>query len=413
MIQEIGSTTRRSIVKWLCVLACLTGLPGFSAAQTPVAPIVHSGIDVLKQTDFKQLDGQRVGLISNHTGVDWQGNETAVLLHQAPNVDLVTLFSPEHGYHGQLDQSQIANDEDKSTGLKIISLYGATRRPTPEMLAEIDTIVFDIQDIGTRFYTYISTMGEAMLAANELGKRFVVLDRPNPIGGLKVAGPMLDPGTESFVGFHPLPIRHGMTIGELAKMFHTELGLTNQLEVIPCRGWDRSMPYDETGQVWINPSPNMRSLTQAFLYPGVGMLETSNLSVGRGTDTPFEVIGAPWIDPVHWAAELRKEPPLGVRFVPIRFVPNSSKYQGETCGGVNIVIVDRSAFEPIELGVVLAVTLQKLYSDEWKAKSANRLLGSKETMQAILDFQPTEMVMKSTTNGLELFLKRRAKFLLY
>ncbi|OYP36737.1 exo-beta-N-acetylmuramidase NamZ domain-containing protein [Rhodopirellula sp. MGV] len=397
----------------LLVIVSLNATAGgqeISPATTAIPPVL-TGIDVLKQNGFKDLVGKRIGLITNHTGLDFQGCETAVLLHEAKNVDLVTLFSPEHGYQGKLDQSTIGNDKDKATGLQIVSLYGKTRRPTAEMLADIDVLVFDIQDIGARFYTYISTMGEAMIAANEHGKRFVVLDRPNPIDGVSIAGPMLDHGTESFVGFHHLPIRHGMTIGELAMMFHSELNLSAPLDVIRCQGWHREMTFDECGSVWVNPSPNMRSLTQAFLYPGVGMLETSNLSVGRGTDTPFEVIGAPWIEPIRFAQSLDKVP--GMVFVPIRFTPDASRYKDEACGGVNLVITDRTAFDPIRLGITLAVTLQRLYPDHWQAERANKLLGSQSTLDAILAGQSVSEVMLQTKIGLDDFAQRRSEFLLY
>jgi CubicO group peptidase (beta-lactamase class C family) len=258
---------------------------------------VLNGIDVLERDGFKQLAGRRVGLITNHTGHNRDRVSTVDLLHRAGGVELVTIFSPEHGFRGVLDQVNIANATDESTGLPIRSLYGETRKPTPQMLHGLDTLVFDVQDIGTRFYTYISTMGLAMEAAAEYGLIFVVLDRVNPIGGHLVAGPVLDEGQESFVGFHPTPVRHGMTAGELARMFRSERGLENlDLVVVPLAGWRRDMYFDETGLPWTNPSPNMRSLTEAVLYPGIGLLETTNVSVGRGTDTPFEVIGAPWID---------------------------------------------------------------------------------------------------------------------
>jgi uncharacterized protein YbbC (DUF1343 family) len=265
-------------------------------------------------------------------------------------VQLAALFSPEHGFEGKLDVSKIGDTKDVSTGLKVHSLYGETRRPTAEMLADIDTVVFDIQDIGARFYTYVSTMGEAMQAAAESKKRFVVLDRPNPIGGIAVAGPMLDRGKESFVGFHRLPVRHGMTIGELARLFKAELKLDLELEVIACEGWQRGDLWDATGLAWINPSPNMRSLTQALLYPGIGLLETTNLSVGRGTDTPFEVIGAPWLDGRKLAAALASRNIPGVTFVPVAFTPASSKFAEKPCGGVNIIITDRERFEPLRTG---------------------------------------------------------------
>ena len=253
----------------------------------------QTGIDVLEASQFAQLKGLRIGLITNHTGINQLGTSTVEVLHSAPQVQLKALFSPEHGFAGQLDQAIVADAQDTQTGLKIYSLYNETRRPTAEMLADLDALVFDIQDIGTRFYTYISTMGEAMHAAADQKIKFYVLDRPNPINGLDVEGPILDDGRQSFVGFHTLSVRHGMTVGELAQMIRDEQNIDVDLTVVAMRDWQRSQYFEGTGLLWVNPSPNMRSLTEAILYPGIGLLETTNLSVGRGTDTPFEVIGAP------------------------------------------------------------------------------------------------------------------------
>jgi uncharacterized protein YbbC (DUF1343 family) len=326
---------------------------------------------------------------------------------------LIALFSPEHGFEGKLDTSKISDAKDQQTGLKVYSLYGETRRPTAAMLADIDTLVFDIQDIGVRFYTYISTMGEAMLAAAEHGKRFVVLDRPNPINGVDVAGPMLDPGRESFVAFHRLPVRHGMTVGELACFFKQELKLDLELEVIRCEGWQRSDAWDATGLVWVNPSPNMRSLTQAWLYPGVGLLETTNLSVGRGTDTPFEVIGAPWLDGRRLAAVLRSQSIAGVTFVPIEFTPASSKFAGEKCGGVNIIITDRRQCQPLRVGFEIAAALRRLYPEAWEAKGYMRLLGNRRTFEALLSGKSAEEMKAVAEDGVQKFMQRRSRVLLY
>ena len=248
---------------------------------------VQTGIDVLVRDELRALAGQRVGLITNQTGIDGLGVSTIVRLYDAPGVDLVALFSPEHGLHGKLDIASISDSKDDGTGLRVFSLYGDTRQPTAEMLDGIDTLVFDIQDIGTRFYTYISTLGLAMQAASEHGKRFVVLDRPNPINGVDVSGPFADAGRESFTAFHKLPVRHGMTTAELALMFRSERNLDLELEVIELEHWNRAGYFDGTGLRWVNPSPNMRSLAQALLYQGIGLLETTNLAVGRGTDTPL------------------------------------------------------------------------------------------------------------------------------
>ena len=374
---------------------------------------VLTGIDVLARNAFRQLKGQRIGLITNHTGRDQEGISTAKLLAEANNVELTALFSPEHGFEGKLDVPSIEDAEDKSTGLKIFSLYGKTRKPTEAMLASVDTLVFDIQDVGCRFYTYISTMGEAMQAAAEHGKRFVVLDRPNPIGGEAVAGPMLDRGNESFVAFHPLPVRHGMTTGELAMMFRDELELDLDLEVIGCEGWSRADLWDSTNLTWVNPSPNMRCLTQAFLYPGVGLLETTNLSVGRGTDTPFEIVGAPWIDGRLLAAELNKSGIAGATFIPIEFTPDSSKYAKELCHGVNIVIVNRAICDPMEIGFEIARQLQTLHAEQWELPGYLKLLGSESVFHLVRDGASRDKIMQSANLGVKDFSRRRQKYLLY
>lgn len=374
---------------------------------------VLTGIDVLQRDGFRQLAGRKVGLITNHTGRSRDGVSTVKLLHDASQLELVTLFSPEHGFAGKLDVSKIGDSQDATTGLKVVSLYGETRKPTAEMLAGIDTVVFDIQDVGARFYTYVSTMGEAMKAAAEHKRQFVVLDRPNPINGVDVAGPMLDSGRESFVGFHRLPVRHGMTVGELAKLFKAELKLDLELEVIECEGWRRGDYFDATGLIWVNPSPNMRNLTQAVLYPGIGLLETTNVSVGRGTDTPFEVLGAPWLDGRKLATELNQRDIPGVRFVPIEFTPSSSKFEGKLCGGVNILVVDRKSLEPLRLGFEIAVQLRRLYPEDWETKSYLRLLENQKTFQAVLDGKNAEEIEAIARDGVSDFLRRRATHLIY
>ncbi len=382
-------------------------------SQDVSPPGVRTGIDVLERDGFAPLWGRKVGLITNHTGVNRGGISTVTLLHEADQVDLVALFSPEHGFAGQLDQANVGDTRDSGSGLKIVSLYGTTRVPTPESLKEIDTLVFDIQDIGARFYTYISTMGGAMRAAAEHGIRFVVLDRPNPIGGQIVQGPVLDEGTESFVGYHTIAVRHGMTTGELATMFRDEWKLDLDLTVIRMDGWNRAMMYDETNLLWVNPSPNMRCLTQAVLYPGIGLLETTNLSVGRGTDTPFEVIGAPWIDPLVLARELNASELPGVRFVPLRFTPQSSKFSGELCGGVNIIVTDRKPFHPLRTGLTIALTLRRLYANDWDTKSLNRLLANEKTVAGILAGASVSSLQAGYQTELDSFKRRRIKYLLY
>ncbi|HMO87110.1 MAG TPA: DUF1343 domain-containing protein, partial [Lacipirellulaceae bacterium] len=376
-------------------------------------PEVLVGIDVLARDGFVPIKGRRVGLITNHTGVDAQGRRTIDRLHQAEGVELVAIFSPEHGLAGKLDEDGIPNATDPDTGLPVYSLYGETRRPQPEQLAELDVLVFDIQDVGARFYTYMSTMAWGMEEAGKAKKRFVVLDRPNPIGGVVVEGPVLDAGRESFVGFHTIAVRHGMTVGELAQMYRAERHVDVDLIVVPCERWRRGELWDATGRMWINPSPNMRSLTQALLYPGIGLLETTNLSVGRGTDTPFEVIGAPWIDAKQLARELNAAATPGVRFVPIQFTPSSSKFQGELCGGVNISLVDRNALESVPVGLTIARTLRRLYPEAWQVNAMDRLLIDRATLAAIRDGSDaaaTQAVFRAETAE---FLTRRSKFLLY
>jgi uncharacterized protein YbbC (DUF1343 family) len=410
MIHTLSAQRRVLLAAIVFVAAVSTNSPG----STAVAGEVLTGIDVLQQDNFKLLEGQRVGLITNHTGRNRDGVPTVQLLHDADNVNLVALFSPEHGIAGALDVSKISDTTDQKTGLKVFSLYGETRRPTAEMLGKVDTLVFDIQDIGARFYTYISTMGEAMKAAAEHGVRFVVLDRPNPINGVDIAGPMLDDGKQSFIAFHTIPVRHGMTIGELATMFHQELQLQKlNLHIMRCKGWQRDSFWEDTNLVWINPSPNMRSLTQAVLYPGIGMLETTNISVGRGTDTPFEVIGAPWINARELAAALNAKQHPGVVFVPIEFTPESSKHSGKKCGGVNIAITDRTVFEPTATGFEIAAQLQHLYSDHWKAAGSLRLISNQAVEDAITSGQPAKSILKTASEGVDEFKQRRSNFLLY
>jgi uncharacterized protein YbbC (DUF1343 family)/CubicO group peptidase (beta-lactamase class C family) len=356
---------------------------------------VLTGIDVLQKDQFKSLKGLKIGLITNHTGLSRDGKSTVQILNDAPDVQLVTLFSPEHGFAGKLDVSKIGDSTDDKTGLKIFSLYGKTRTPTPESLQGLDALVFDIQDIGTRFYTYISTMGNSMQAAKKQGIKFIVLDRPNPINGVDFAGPVLDEGTQSFVGYHRIPVRHGMTVGELARLFN------------------REMYFDETGLTWVNPSPNMRNLNEAVFYPGIGLLETTNLSVGRGTDTPFEWIGAPWLDGKQLARQLNQSGLPGVRFVPVQFTPESSKFVGELCGGVNFLITDRRQFQSVRTGLEVAHQLRQIFPDQWETKNLNRLLANERVFDAILASKTVSQIRALYQEDLAEFAVRRAKYLLY
>lgn len=377
------------------------------------APAVQLGIDVLAADEFRQLNGKRVGLITNHTGVDRTGLATADLLHDAPNVQLVALFGPEHGIRGALDRDGIPDSVDEATGVPVYSLYGDTRKPTKKQLAGIDTLVFDIQDIGTRFYTYVSTMGLAMEAAAEAGIAFVVLDRPNPIGGELVEGPLLDAGRESFVGHHTIPVRHGMTVGELAQMLAAEREIKVNLKVIEMTGWRRDQYLFDTGLAWSNPSPNMRSLEAALLYPGIGLLETTNVSVGRGTETPFEVIGAPWIRERELAEAVNRAAPPGVGAVPVRFTPTASKFAGEECGGLHFVITDWDRFRSFELGLVVANTLRTLHRDQWEHENYLRLLGNREVYDRLIAGEEVVGILKSVDEQTSKFRERRRPFELY
>jgi uncharacterized protein YbbC (DUF1343 family) len=382
----------------------------FALAACSHGAEVLTGIDVLSRDDFTPLAGR---LISNQTGIDRNGRSTVRLLHDAGNVELVRIFSPEHGLEGKLDIPLIDDGVDGNTGIPVLSLYGAVRRPTAEMLEGIDTIVFDVQDIGARFYTYISTMGNAMQAAGEHGIRFVVLDRPNPINGIDVAGPVLDEGKQSFVGFHRIPVRHGMTVGELAQLFKAELGIDVELQLIELQGWRRSDFFDATGLEWVNPSPNIRSLTAALLYPGIGLLETTNLSVGRGTATPFEIIGAPWLDGRALASRLDGAALPGVSFAPVEFTPDASKFAGEICSGVRLSITSREEFDPLQTGFEIARQLVLGYPRTWDLDAYLRLLGNDETLAAVGEGLPYSGIVAAYEAELAEFRERREQHLIY
>jgi uncharacterized protein YbbC (DUF1343 family) len=383
------------------------------AVRDQSRPAVLTGIDVLRREDFETLRGRHVGLITNHTGVDRRGTSTIALLSRAKGVRLVAIFSPEHGLEGKLDVPGIPDGRDPATGLPVFSLYGKTRRPTDTMLAGIDTLVYDIQDVGARFYTYTSTMGNAMREAARHNIRFVVLDRPNPIGGIEVDGPVLDAGRESFVAFHRLPVRHGMTLGELACMFRAELGLDLDLAVVRVEGWRRDDLADATGLTWINPSPNLRSLTEALLYPGLCPLEATNLSVGRGTPTPFEVIGAPWLDGSRLQRALAAAGLPGVEFHAVKFVPSASKFAEQQCGGIRIAITDRAALRPIATGLEIARQLRLLYPRDWTATAYENLLGNHAVYEALRSGKSVAEMEALYRPGLADFLNRRKQFLLY
>ncbi len=353
--------------------------PAAAAATTPVM----TGLDVLRSRGFADLSGMRVALLTNHTGVARDGATAIDLLSNAPGVSLVSLMSPEHGIRGILDAA-VPSTRDEVTGLPIHSLYGSTRRPTDEMLAGLDAVVIDLQDIGARFYTYMTSMAYVMEAAAARRIKVVVLDRPNPIGGLRMEGPPLDETALGFTGyFAAMPIRHGLTMGELAKLFNEESGIGADLTVVAMSGWRRDAWFDETSLPWVNPSPNMRNLYAATLYPGLGAFEGTNVSVGRGTDTPFEQLGAPWIDGVSLAEALNARQVPGVRFYAVRFTPQSSKYAGEACGGVFITITNRDQVQPVRLGVEIASALVRLFRSDFEIDAAARLFGSRADLERI------------------------------
>jgi uncharacterized protein YbbC (DUF1343 family)/CubicO group peptidase (beta-lactamase class C family) len=384
--------------------------PAIVRSQSNDGPVLN-GIDVLKRDGFRQLRGRKIGLVTNHTGIDRERNPTIDLLHAAPDVKLVALFAPEHGIRGELDQEKIGDTVDAKTSLPVFSLYGERRTPSAEQLMGIDTLVFDVQDIGCRFYTYISTMANCLEAAGKARLRFIVLDRVNPIGAT-VEGPVLT-AERSFVAAHEIPLRHGMTVGELARLINAERKFGADLSVIRGEGGSPLRWFDETGLPWRDPSPNMRSVTAATLYPGVGLLEFCKVSVGRGTGTPFELLGAPYINDLKLAEELNKADLKGVRFVPVRFTPTASVFKEEECRGVRLLLTDRETFRAADLGMVLAATLHRLYPAELKVDNMAKLLGDAETLAAIRRNDPLEKLRETRDRELVPFMERRALYLLY
>ena len=375
---------------------------------------VQTGIDVLVAENFAPLAGMRVGLITNHTGRDAQGRRTIDLLYRAPGVKLRAIFGPEHGFTGTADEgAPVASGQDPATHLPVYSLYGKTTRPTDKMLAGLDALVFDIQDAGVRFYTYVTTLGYAMEAAAKKGIAVYVLDRPNPINGFSVEGPVLDKDLTSFVAYFPMPVRHGMTVGELAEMFNRENNLGVKLHIIKMRGWERTDWYDETGLPWVKPSPNLRTLTEATLYPGVAMVEGANVSVGRGTDTPFELLGAPWIESRKLAAHLNERKIQGVRFLPVEFTPRSGPFKGQVCHGISLVLLDRQALNSPELGVELVAALYRLFPQDFQIDKTLALVGARGVLAAIKKGHDPGSIMRRSYEAREPFRRMREKYLLY
>jgi uncharacterized protein YbbC (DUF1343 family)/CubicO group peptidase (beta-lactamase class C family) len=383
--------------------------------------MVRNGIDVLEAKDFAELreSGRattKVALVTNQTGQDSQGKRTIDVLAKAPGIQVVAIFSPEHGVNGSVDTTDIGDSKDAATGIPIYSVYGdssAKRHPSLEALRSADVIVYDIQDVGARFYTYETTLGYFLEAASQTGQKIFVLDRPNPINGIYVQGPISDKGRENFINFGQIPIRHGMTIGELARLYNSERGINAKLTIVEMQGWQRGDWLDSTGTLWVNPSPNMRNLTEAVLYPGLGILESTNVSLGRGTDAPFELLGAPWIQPVELSAYLNARAISGVRFVPTEFTPTASVYAQQRCGGVNIIVIDRNSLDAPELGIEIASALHALYPQQFETKNLDHLMLNSASMDAISAGQDPRRVWMDWVEAIEQFKMIRAKYLLY
>jgi uncharacterized protein YbbC (DUF1343 family) len=401
-------------------------ITGYNEAQSAARRMsvrngsVKNGIDVLEEHGFDVLQvagrKKKIGLVTNQTGVDLEGRRTIDVLASAAGVTLEAIFSPEHGVTGTLDTTDVKNSKDAATGVPVYSVYGGTdaaRRPAAEVMKSLDAVVIDIQDAGVRFYTYETTLGYFLEAAAAAGIEVIVLDRPDPITGSFVQGPVADAGHESFTNYWTVPVRHGMTLGELAKMFNVERKINAKLTVVPMEGWQRGDWFDSTGLGWVNPSPNLRSLTEATLYPGVALIEGTNVSVGRGTDTPFEVVGAPWIKGRELAAYLNGRGIGGVRFVPVMFTPSSAVYGGVKCEGVNVVLNERNALDAPELGIELAAALQKLYPADFKIGRMAELLVNQAPFDGLMAGRDPRRIAQDWQEELGKFEVVRKKYLIY
>ncbi len=371
-----------------------------------------TGADVYESLDTEPFAGKRVGLITNQTGVASDGYRTIDMFAGRKQVKLVAIFSPEHGINGDADAA-VSNATDATTGLPIYSLYGSTRRPTAAMLKGIDVLVFDIQDAGVRFYTYVTTMAYCMEEAAKHHIQFVVFDRPDPLGGEVIEGPMLDANRTSFTGYFPMPARYGMTMGELAEMFNAEKNIGAHLKVFAMRGWHRREAYEQTGLKWIPPSPNLRTVNAAFLYPGIEILQDGGVSVGRGTPTPFEIMGAPWIRAGTFTKELEKRKVPGVSFAPADFTPHDGLYSGHACHGVTIRITDRRVFRSMRTGLEIADALRSLYPTHFELDKIIPLLGSQATLDRLKRGDAPADIVFGWAADLDNFHKVRDKYLLY
>jgi len=401
-------------------------ITGYNEAQSAARRVstrngsVRTGIDVLEAHGFDVLQvagrNRRIGLLTNQTGVDAEGQRTIDVLAHAQGVSLEAIFSPEHGVTGTLDTTDVNNSKDEATGIPVYSVYGAKdadRRPALDVIKNLDAVVIDIQDAGVRFYTYETTMGYFLEAAAKTGVEVIVLDRPNPITGSFVQGPVSEAGRESFTNYWTLPIRHGMTLGELAKMFNADRNINARLTIVPMEGWLRGDWFDSTGLAWVNPSPNLRSVTEATLYPGVALIEGTNVSVGRGTDAPFELVGAPWIKSRELATYLNAREVAGVRFVPMTFTPTASNYAGQKCEGVNLILTDRNALDAPELGIELAAALKKLYPMDYKMERMMELLANQAAYDDLSAGKDPRRIAQDWQEELEKFEATRKKHLLY
>jgi uncharacterized protein YbbC (DUF1343 family) len=381
--------------------------------QVPVSSAqTITGIDVLEAQGFAQLAGKRVGLITNQTGIDRNRRSTIDLLAHAPGVKFVALFSPEHGIRGTLD-ARVSSTKDEMTGLPVYSLYGETERPTDAMLAGVDALVFDIQDAGVRFYTYITTMGYAMEAAAAHHITFYVLDRPDPLGGERIEGPMLDRDRTNFVGYFPMPVRMAMTLGEMAQMFNAENKIGCDLHIIRMQNWQRRMWFSDTRLPWVNPSPNLRTVTAGILYPGLEILQAGGVSVGRGTTRPLELVGAPWIHGEELAAYLNRRAIPGVRFETLKFTPDAGMHRGKLCQGIRVILVDRTILQSMRMGIEIASALGKLYPGKFETPKMIDLVGNAATIKQIVDGVDSAAIVASWNKDLEAFRNIRGKYLLY
>ncbi|HEY3411934.1 MAG TPA: exo-beta-N-acetylmuramidase NamZ domain-containing protein [Armatimonadota bacterium] len=385
----------------------------------PTYAIVRTGIDVLESTRFAALMGRKIGLVTNPSGIDRSRRLTADILFDESKkgtFDLVAFFGPEHGIRADVEAA-IPDSRDAVTGLPVYSLYDYPRgiyKPTPEMMKGIDTLVYDVQDIGVRYYTYITTLAKCMEACRENGAKMIVLDRPNPVNGVVVDGPKLDMALRNFAGYEPLPVRHGLTVGELAQLFKGEYGIDCQLEVIPCQGWNRAMWFDQTGLPWVNPSPNIRDLNEAALYPFTGLLEAANVSVGRGTDRPFELWAAPWINDVALAEELNRRNLPGVSFTPIHISPKAGPYKGEDCGGVEVQITDREAIQGARSAVEALDVMRRLFGENKADVAGTRsMFGTQTVTDGILSGKPVADIAAAWQKDVDDFKTLRRKYLIY